>query len=134
MKNSLNLGFIALLLVVLGCSCPSLKDLNPGENRSSPPPPPPPPPASTPYRTNTSTSPTKSGNASLTLTKYNQVKNGMSYKQVVDILGSEGIVVTSTGSGKFKTVTYRWIGENNSYIMVTIENDKLVIKSQNGMK
>lgn len=130
MKNSLNLGFIALLLVVLGCSCPNLKNLNLGENRSIPAP----PPAATPFGTNTSESPTKSGNASLTKANYEQIKNGMSYKQVVDILGSEGSEMSNSEIGKYKTVTYKWDSDNYSYIIVTIQNDKLMFKSQNGLK
>lgn len=131
MKNSLNLGFIALLLIVLGCSCPKLANLN-FEEKSTP------EPVSTPQASNiepkTNTTNSASTSAALTIDKYNQLKNGMSYKEVSDILGGEGEEVSSTEIGSYKIVTYKWQGENYSFVIVTLRNDKVFSKSQSGLK
>lgn len=143
MKNFLNLGFIVLLLVVLGCSCPNLQDLNLEEKPAST-------PANTsttsPFGTNTNVSENKtadtntnstvnsSGTAELTMEKYNQIKNGMTYDEVVQILGSKGEEVSSSEIGKYKNATYKWSGENYSFIIGTFQNDKLLFKTQANLK
>jgi hypothetical protein len=37
-------------------------------------------------------------------------------------------------AGKFKIVTYKWSGEDYSYIIATFMNDKLQSKSKGGLK
>lgn len=130
MKNLLNLGFIALLLVVLGCSCPFLKDLKLDEKENSP------TPAATPFLANTSTPKVKTSDktASLTMNDYNQLKNGMSKSEVEKILGGEGEQVSSSEIGKYKIETYKWQGENFSFIIITFRNDKVFSKSQANLK
>ena len=139
MKNFFNLGFVVLLLVVLGCSCPNLKDLNldergastPSSSNSTP-------SNSSPFETNSNTANTKpagsSSSAVLTMEKYNRLKNGMSYTEAVEILGSEGEELSSSEVGKFKNVTYKWAGENYSFVIATFQNDKLLFKSQANVK
>jgi len=131
MKNSLNLGFIALLLIVLGCSCPNLKNFKLDEKGTSSP-----TPYSTPFDANVSTTPTTTttGKSSITMAKYTQVKNGMAYSDVIKILGEEGNEVSNSEIGKFKTATYKWDGENYSYIILTFQNDKLIYKAQANLK
>lgn len=131
MKNSLNLVFIALLLVVLGCSCPQLKQL--GLDRESL-------PAKTPPEfnikpANVADAETKStAGSELTLAKFNRVQTGMSYKEVVAILGSEGEVLSSTEAGSFKTESYKWQGENFATVIAVFQNDKLFTKTQANLK
>ncbi len=127
MKNSFNLGFIALLLVVLGCSCPNLKNFRSSETGTNSP-----TPNSTPSETNISTPPPN--NSSITMAKYNQVKNGISYDDAVKILGGEGNEISNSEIGKYKTATYKWDGENYSYIILTFQNDKLMFKAQGNLK
>lgn len=128
MKNSSNFGFVALLLIVLGCSCPKLNELKSGSTESSP------TPFSTPFTTTAPTAkPTAKGN-SITMAKYNQIKNGMKHSEVVEILGEEGTEMSNSEIGKYKTVTYKWEGENFSYIILTFQNDKLMFKSQANLK
>lgn len=131
MKNSFSLIFIALLLVVLGCSCPNLNKFNFDKKDATP------IPNSTPLPTNAPNppnAPTSKSNASISLEKYNQIKNGMTYQEAVNIIGGEGAEVSSSEIGKYKTATYKWDGENYSYIILTFQNDKLMFKSQGSLK
>ena len=128
MKNSFNLGFIVLVLVVLGCSCPKLDELAKNDSSS---PSPAPTTAGTP-----SSSPgnkTTSG-AEMTKAKYDQIKNGMSYKQVVDIIGSEGEEMSSSQIGRYKLSSYKWQGPGYTMIYASFNNDKLTSKSQANLK
>ena len=129
MKNLYNLGFAALLLVVLGCNCQRFQDLadtSRTPTTSSP---------STSSSPSSSSSPASSDKKTgLTLDKFNQLKNGMSYKEVVDIVGSEGSQVSSSGEGKYKVETYKWDGENFQYLIITFMGEKLYSKTQNGLK
>ncbi len=130
MKNSLNFGLVALLFVVLGCSCPFLKNLKLDEKEDAP------KPAATPFVANTATPKVKSSDktASLTLNDYNQLKNGMSKSEVEQILGGEGEQVSSSEIGKYKIETYKWQGENFSFVIITFRNDKVFSKSQANLK
>ena len=129
MKNSFSLVFVALTLVVLGCSCPNLKNFNFDNKGTS---------SNTTPATNNSiepiVSPTSNKTSTISLAKYNQIKNGMNYQETVNILGGEGTEVSSSEVGKYKTATYKWDGENYSYIILTFQNDKLMFKTQGSLK
>lgn len=126
MKNKYNLGFVALILVVLGCSCPKLDELKQGGTSSSP--------SSTPNVPTTTTTPATKANAGLSMDKYNQLKNGMSYKEAVEVMGSEGEEMSSSEFGKYKTVSYKWSGDNFQFVFAVFQNDKMLSKSQSGLK
>lgn len=128
MKNSLNLVLVILFLVVLGCSCPKMDELSKKSNSS--------PASSSPSSSSDNSESTSSDTKSSTLTleKYNKIKNGMSYKEVVDIVGSEGTETSNSEIGKYKTVVYKWDGEGFSYLIATFQNDKMSFKSQYGLK
>ena len=129
MKNSANLGFVALLLMVLGCACPKINDLGGGDNRSSNV-----APNATPFAANTTDTPKTNSGAEISMAKYEQIKNGMTYADAVRILGSEGSEVSSSEIGKYKTATYKWDGANYSFIILTFQNDKLIFKTQSNVK
>lgn len=131
MKNLFNIGFVVLILVVLGCNCQQLKDLA-EEGKTSP--------SATPNVSNTTTSsPTgksspTSSSGGLTLEKYNQIKDGMSLKEVNDLLGKEGVESSSSKVGSTKISTYKWQGNDYEYIFCNFTNDKLTFKSQANLK
>jgi len=131
MKNLYNIGFVVLILVVLGCNCQRFKDMA-EESR--------PTPSSTPYVSNTdsspttTSSPTTSSSGGLTKAKYEQLKNGMTYKEVVAILGKEGEETSSSQVGSTKIATMKWQGNNYEYIFVNFSNDKMTFKSQANLK
>ena len=130
MKNLFNIGFVVLILVVLGCNCQKIQELA-NEGKSTP--------SSTPVA---SSSPSNSSSPAstdkkvtgLTLDKYNQIKNGMTYKEVRDIIGSDGTQTMSSGEGKYKVESYKWEGENYQYLSIVTMGDKVSSKVQNGLK
>ena len=129
MKNLFNIGFVVLILVVLGCNCRKLQELA-NEGKSAP--------SSTPSVSSspsTSLSPASTDKKSgLALDKFNQIKNGMTYKEVVDIMGSEGTQTLSSGDGKDKVESYKWEGDNYQFVTITFIGDKVNSKFQNGLK
>lgn len=128
-KNTLNIVLIALVLVVMGCQCGKLQELS---NSSSSSPSSSPSTSSSPSDSKTETKPeNKSG---LTLDKYNKLKNGMTYKEVVEIMGSEGVETMSSGEGKYKVTSYKWEGDNFQMVYVTLMGDKLTSKTQANLK
>lgn len=126
-KNALNIVLIALVLVVAACNCGKLQELSKQDSST-------PTPADSPSTSNTTSSPTTTTKAGLTLEKYNKIKTGMTLKEVQDILGSAGEETSSSEIGKYKSVVYKWSGDNYSFIIATFSNDKLSYKSQGGLK
>lgn len=129
MKNLYNIGFVVLLLVVMGCNCQRLQEMA-NEGKSTP--------ATTPVTTSSPSTTTSPGSSDkktgLTLEKYNQIKNGMSYKEVVDIMGGEGQQQSSSGEGKYKVETYKWEGEDYQFISVVFMGEKVYSKVQANVK
>ncbi len=130
MKNSINLTAAILFLVILGCSCPKLDELK-GKKES-------PTPSSSPNAPNTASTPVKSSNStsssSLTMAQYNQLKINMPKDEVERILGGPGTEIsTSTGGGMTFSV-YKWSGEDYTSIILSFRNDKIMSKSQVGLK
>lgn len=127
-SNALSLVLIIGIFVAVGCSCPKLDELKSGSSNSSG------TPSSTPVSNSNTGSTTSGSKSALTLDKYNQIKNGMTYKQVVEIMGSEGTETMSSGEGKYKVTGYKWEGENFQFINVYFLGDKLTSKVQNNVK
>ena len=130
MKNLFNIGFVVLILVVLGCNCQKIQELA-NEGKSTP--------STTPVTTsspssNSSPASTDKKVTGLTLDKYNQIKNGMTYKEVRDIIGSDGTQTMSSGEGKYKVESYKWEGDNFQYLSIVTMGDKVSSKVQNGLK
>lgn len=131
MKNSLNLAAVILFLVVLGCSCPKLDDLR-GDKTT-------PAPSSTPTSPNTSRTPEKKASPSdstsvLTMAKYNQLKINMPKDDVDRILGGPGTEISTSSGGGMTFSVYKWSGENYTSIILSFKNDKIMSKSQVGLK
>lgn len=71
---------------------------------------------------------------SIKLTQFKNLKTGMPYKRVVEILGSEGSPTADSQLAGFKTEGYSWSNLNGSNIQCLFQNGKLVQKSQMGLK
>jgi outer membrane protein assembly factor BamE (lipoprotein component of BamABCDE complex) len=131
MKNSLNLVFAILIFAVLGCSCPRLIDLAKHGNSASTPPP------SVSNSSATKATPTaspKSSGLTLTLDKYNQIKEGISRDEVERIIGGPGTQVSSNKGGGVTFSVYKWQDEDFNSIIITFRNDKVMTKVQVGLK
>jgi hypothetical protein len=127
-NNSLNLVLITLAFVVIGCSCPSMNDIQKKIDEGS-----------KKTETNSVSNSVPVSNKSdqmsvLSVEKYDKLKNGMSVEEAKAIMGDSGEEMQSSESGKYKIVTYKWTGEGYSYIIATFMNDKLQSKSKGGVK
>ncbi len=74
--------------------------------------------------------------AGVTMANFNRLETGMTYSQVVEILGKEGEELSSNDIAGYKTVMYKWDGEAGwgSNMNVMFQNGKLISKSQFGLK
>ncbi len=131
--NSSNLAIVALLLVVLGCSCPrALKELS--RAKSTPPPRSTPISVATPDRASTPGLNENKGDYDITLEKFNKISTGTSRSDVERLLGGKGAEVTSTTGGGVRFTVVKWEGEKYSSIIITFRNDKVSTKTQVGLK
>lgn len=69
----------------------------------------------------------------LRMSDYEKLIDGMSYLDVVSLLGP-GTEVTRNNIGGIASVSYQWINDDGSGIMAIFQNDKLVSKAQFGLK
>lgn len=73
--------------------------------------------------------------AGVTLSQFNSLYEGMTYEQVVDILGRPGEVISSSELLGVKTVMYKWDGTGFASNMNAMFQDGLMIsKAQFGLK
>ncbi len=70
----------------------------------------------------------------VTMDEYNRVQQGMTYEQVVDIVGEEGQEVGRTLDLRTKTVLYRWANPDGSYMVAMFQNGRVAQKAQYGLK
>jgi len=82
-------------------------------------------------------SPAQAGN-SITLAKFNQIQQGMTYRQVVSILGREGTVMSENNieAGQFSvhTIMYTWEAGLFANMNAMFQNGKLMSKAQMGLR
>lgn len=65
--------------------------------------------------------------------KFKQIKEGMTYKQVVKLIGSEGEEQSTSSYGGITASTYAWESDNWGTAVVMFENKKVVSKAQYGV-
>lgn len=72
----------------------------------------------------------------LNLEKFNKIQTGMTYQQVVDIIGEDGTVLSESEIANIKTTIYSWYGEGSigANANVTFQNGKVTSKAQFGLK
>lgn len=130
MKNHINLVAIVLIFVVLGCTCPDFSKLK-GSKGS-------PTPNGTPIPANssdtTSKTPASTKPSLLTMEKYNRLKINMAKDEVDSILGGPGTEISTSAGGGMTFSVYKWQGEEYTSIILSFKNDKIMSKSQVGLK
>lgn len=66
--------------------------------------------------------------------KFNQIKNGMTYDEVKEIIGVDGTNISESELGGIKTVMYQWTVENGiGNVTITFQDDKVINKTQIGV-
>jgi len=72
----------------------------------------------------------------VTMANFSKLRSGMSYSQVVSILGSQGTEMSSSDIAGYSTVMYSWDGEGGfgANMNATFQNGELVSKAQFGLK
>ncbi|CAN5361267.1 hypothetical protein BH10ACI3_BH10ACI3_24730 [soil metagenome] len=120
MKNTI--GFIVLLAAILGCSSFGKKETT--ANNAVPT-----PAKSEPAKTDAP----KADPAGLTLEKFDELKIGTKYDEVVKILGSAGTETNSSGSAGNKYASYKWEGKDYARITATFKNGDLQTKNQSNV-
>ena len=71
----------------------------------------------------------------ITLEEFNQIKTGMSYEEVVEIVGSEGTVMSEASVMDSTTTIYSWYADNGiANANVTISDGKVMAKAQIGLE
>lgn len=71
----------------------------------------------------------------MTLEKFNKIKTGMTYKEVVAIAGEEGTLSTESSYGNQTMKIYYWYSSNGiSNATVSFMNGKVTAKSQIGLE
>lgn len=127
--NAINISLLALIFAVLACGCPGrLKELS--EKQPSPTPQtsndPPRPIAPTPIA--------KKGEYELSYAKYDRIKVGSKRSDVEAILGGEGTEISSSTGGGMSFSVNKWEGDGYRSIIISFRNDKVMTKSQVGLK
>jgi hypothetical protein len=78
----------------------------------------------------------KDGDTRITLSQYSEIERGMSYSEVTELLGSEGVLRSETGdpdSASYLTV-YRWEGLNeDSQAIVVFSGGMVASKTHLGL-
>lgn len=71
----------------------------------------------------------------MTLEKFNKIETGMTYQQVVDIIGEEGTLSTESSYGSQSMKVYYWYASNGiSNATVSFMNGNVTAKSQIGLE
>jgi len=81
------------------------------------------------------------GDPVVTMSEYQNVTNGLSYSQVAQIIGEPGeetgrshIVADPGLTASVETVSYQWINPDGSHMNAIFQNDRLIAKTQFGLR
>lgn len=124
-------GSIALLIIVAiiaaggGSSSPQVAQQKPTRTEGAR--------AHTPSRESAPAASGTSPSSGLTYANYLRLKNGMSYREVVGILGREGEEMSRSELVGITTVAYTWKRWNGANIIVMFQDGGLITKAQAGL-
>jgi hypothetical protein len=72
----------------------------------------------------------------MTLDEFNQIQPGMTYEDVVAIVGGEGVVSFQSESGSYSSISYKWTGNGDGFseASVLFQNGGMSSKNQYGLE
>ena len=70
----------------------------------------------------------------VTMAEFNQIQTGMSYEQVVKIIGAPGEEMSRVDLAGYLTIMYGWNNPNGSNMNAMFQNGFLISKAQFGLK
>ena len=72
----------------------------------------------------------------ISLSEFNQLQDGISYEEAVEIIGSSGSLMSESSLGGISTKMYTWEGEGDigANANAMFQNGKLISKAQYGLK
>lgn len=70
----------------------------------------------------------------VTLTQFARIQEWMSYAEVVDVLGKEGVELSRNYFAGYDTVMYQWVNRDGSNMNAMFQNDRLIQKAQFGLR
>lgn len=76
----------------------------------------------------------KQADTGLTMAKYQQIREGMTYREAVEILGAEGTELSSSDVAGHRTVMYMWEGSGGANMNAMFQNGRLIQKAQFGLR
>lgn len=81
------------------------------------------------------------GHQIVTFNEFNRIKTGISYRETVNIIGTQGEEISRNMingvpgvTESIETIMFQWINKNGSNMNAMFQNDKLVSKAQFGLK
>jgi hypothetical protein len=77
---------------------------------------------------------TINSNSTVTMAKFNQIQTGMSYQQVVKLIGEQGEEISRSDLAGLTTIMYMWKNSDGSNMNTMFQNDQLIAKAQFGLK
>lgn len=72
----------------------------------------------------------------VTLENFNKLQSGMTYEEVVAILGSEGTILSESEVAGIKTAMYTWDGDSGlgANMNIMIQDNEMISKAQFGLE
>lgn len=70
----------------------------------------------------------------ITMAQYNQIQPGMSYSEVVAILGRDGEEMSSSDVAGIRTILYGWSNRSGANMNAMFQQDAMVQKAQFGLR
>jgi hypothetical protein len=70
----------------------------------------------------------------VTQAQYDRIREGMTYEQVLDVIGTDGQELSRSNMAGYSTVMYSWTNPNGSNMNAMFQNDRLINKAQFGLR
>jgi hypothetical protein len=123
------LGIITLGIIIAACGDESTPIEEKGTETAEP--------AAAPAKKEAKKPAVKKEDPGISKEEFDQIQAGMSYEEVVKIIGGKGSVQSESGApgDQYHTVSYQFKGENGfgSNAMITFQGDKMYNKAQAGL-